>query len=278
MKNAKDVKQTATHKFLMLGPTGSGKTTQFLTLPGKKFAYLFDPNAKLSLRGHDVDYEEFLPSDVSLHAVSLTKGKGDPAAPGAASGVYLDWEKDYQKKRDSGFFLDYKWLMVDSATTFLDIVMDRILTINGRPGQWPNQDDYGPQMLTFTKIVRELTANNIGLYFTGHLQMDQNPASKMWVAQPLMTGRLREKIPLLFSDIFVTEAYGDAALGSVSYNMRTAPDRTYQTVRSSFKGWDHAKKEVIGLDLIEDVTLNFHEPLEMQGLGKILTWEKEYTG
>ena len=50
MPNAKDSHAKVAHKILILGKTGSGKTTQFLTLPGKKFIYLFDPNAILTLQ------------------------------------------------------------------------------------------------------------------------------------------------------------------------------------------------------------------------------------
>lgn len=76
MPNARTAHESSTHKFLLLGDTGSGKTTQFLTLPGRKFIYLFDPNAILSLQGHDIDYEEFLPDSLNLSIKSLSKSSG----------------------------------------------------------------------------------------------------------------------------------------------------------------------------------------------------------
>ena len=76
MPNARDAHETSAHKFFLLGDTGAGKTAQFLTLPGKKFIYLFDPNAILTLRGHDVDYEEYLPDRLNLSVKSLAKGAG----------------------------------------------------------------------------------------------------------------------------------------------------------------------------------------------------------
>src|SRR3990167_6767223 len=80
MSNALNAAALTNHKILMLGDTGSGKTTQFLTLPGKKYMYIFDPNALLSLRGHDVDYDEYMPATVGMAAGSLAKGKGDKSA------------------------------------------------------------------------------------------------------------------------------------------------------------------------------------------------------
>ena len=76
MPNAKDAEVSPVESILAIGTTGVGKTTQFLTLPGKKFIYLFDPNALRSLAGHDVDYEEFRidSMDLDLSVKSLKKG------------------------------------------------------------------------------------------------------------------------------------------------------------------------------------------------------------
>src|SRR5258706_6980184 len=102
------------HRILNLGDTGSGKTTQLLTFPGKKFAYLFDPNAVLSLRGYDVDYEEFLPDKLNLALHSLAKDKTDKEGKVTKlmgdrptvheSQLYADWENDFNKRLMEGFF------------------------------------------------------------------------------------------------------------------------------------------------------------------------------
>ena len=80
MPNAKDYTDLATPKFLVLGKTGAGKTAGFLTIPGKKFIYCFDPNSILTLRGHDVDFEEFLPDDLSMKVTSLSEKTTVPSA------------------------------------------------------------------------------------------------------------------------------------------------------------------------------------------------------
>ena len=264
MPNAKDAKEIAAHRILVLGDTGGGKTTQFLTLPGKKFAYLFDSNALLSLKGYDVDYEEFLPDRLNLNIHSLSKDKGGDRVSAHKNDMFTEWQKDFEGKVDSGFFDQYDAICFDSATTLLDLIMDRILTINGRAGQWPQQDDYGPQMVAFTNICRTLTSLGKTVYMTGHLEMRQEDLSKRIYRQPMMTGRLRTKIPLLFSDIFVAEAQNDGK-GNISHVFQTVPDKITTTVRTSIKG----------LDPYEDVTLDFSKPLEGQGLGHILALEKE---
>lgn len=262
MPNARDAHVTSKHKILALGDTGAGKTSQILTLPGKKFAYLFDPNAKLSLRGYDVEYEEFLPDEFNLAIHSLAKDKGDKPNRPIQSTLYQEWEKDFNDKISGGFFEGYEWICFDSATTFLDLIMDRVLSINGRFGQWPQQDDYGPQMLTFTNVVRSITAGGKGVYMTGHLDVRQDDLTKRIFRQPMMTGRLTKKIPLLFSDIFVCEAENDGQ-GKVNWKIQTVPDRMTTCVRTSIKG----------LEPFEDVTIDWSQPPEGQGVGGLINWE-----
>ena len=264
MPNAKEAGNTAPHRFLLLGDTGSGKTTQVLTLPGKKFLYLFDSNALLSLRGQDVDYEEFLPDKLNLNVKSLKKETGGDSLTMHKSDLYLQWQKDFEDKLRDGFFEPYDVVGMDSFTTFLDLVMDRILTINGRYGQWPQQDDYGPQMMAFTNVCRTLVGMGKTIYCTGHLEYKQDELSKRIYRQPMMTGRLRSKIPLLFSDIFVAEAESDTK-GNTVYKIQTTKTRLDTAVRTSIRG----------LEAFEDVTIDWKKPLENQGLGRLLQLEKE---
>jgi hypothetical protein len=262
--NARDITGISPHKFLVLGPTGSGKTTQFLTLPGKKFTYLFDPNARLSLRGHDVDFEEFLPDRINLRVGSLkSKEKGGKAdsTTSHSSTMYVEWEKDFDKRMQEGFFEQYDWLGMDSCTTFLDLIMDRILTLNGRYGQWPHQDDWGPQMIAFKNTVRAWTSMGKGIFFTGHLETKQDELTKRIWEKPMMTGRLRDQIPLLFSDIFALETDQDKD-GKPLYLMNTVNNRNQQFIRTSMRG----------LNPKEDVTIEWDKPVDGQGLGGLVNW------
>lgn len=261
MPNARDAHATSKHKFLLLGDTGSGKTTQLITLPGKKFAYLFDAGAILSLRGYDIDYEEYLPDRLNLATGSLSKGKGDTGIV-KSSDLYQRWEQSFNDKLESGFFDTYDVLAMDSCTTFLDIIMDRVLSINGRFGQAPQQDDYSPQMVTFVNVCRNWVSLDKTVLITGHLDEKQDRLTQRIMRKPMMTGRLTTKIPLLFSDIFVTEADSNDE-GKKSYTIRTIPDKMTTCVRTSIRG----------LGPYEDVTIDLDKNPVGQGLGGILNWE-----
>ena len=140
--------------------------------------------------------------------------------------------------------------------------MDRVLTVNGRAGSWPQQDDYGPQMLSFQNICRQLTALGKTVVMTGHLEMRQDDLSKRIYRAPMMTGRLKVKVPLLFSDIYLCEATNDGK-GTTKHTIQTVPDRTMTTVRNTVKG----------MMPVQDVTIDWTKPLEDQGIGGLLKRE-----
>ena len=264
MPNAKDAQIIKAHKFLVLGKTGAGKSAGLLTLPGKKFVYCFDPNALLTYAGHDIEYEEFLPENLSMKATSLSdkQRKRIPSAERAKSDaghkLYQRWETDFETKLAENYFEPYNVIGFDSMTTLSDMVMDSILAINGRAGQWPQQDDYGPQMLAVASIVRTATAIGKTVYFTGHVETVKDEVTSRIMNQPMLTGRLRAKIPLLFSEILLMSAESDAR-GNVNYTCQTKPDRLNEVIRCTLKNSEF--KEV--------VTINWDKPIEGQGIGRL---------
>lgn len=264
MANALNALQNNNKRFLLLGDTGSGKTSQILTLPGRKFCYLFDSNAILSLQGYDVEYEEFLPDKLNLSVKSLSTKVVSDRTTNFTSDLYVQWEKDFQDKLKAGFFDDFDVIAMDSATTFLDLIMDRVLTINGRSGSWPQQDDYGPQMLVFQNVCRQLTALGKVVVMTGHLETKKDELVGRIFRTPMMTGRLKTKIPLLFSDIFVCEVENDGR-GKITHKIQTAPDRITTAIRTTFKG----------LPPYQDVTIDWSKDPVGQGIGGLIMKEKK---
>jgi hypothetical protein len=178
-----------------------------------------------------------------------------PAKDSGAS-LYKRWEDDFEKKLASGFFDQYDVIGMDSFTTLSDLVMDGVLAINGRAGQWPQLDDYGPQMLTLTNICRTMVSLGKTVYFTGHTETRQDETTKRILNQPVMTGRLKSKLPLLFSEILITEAQTDMK-GNVSYTVQTSPDRYNDSVRCTLRD----------VNFKEDVTINWNKDPVGQGIG-----------
>jgi len=266
--NAKDVtdEDIGKPKFLLIGSTGSGKTTQILTLPGKTFVYIFDPSALATLKGYDIDYEEFVPTRMNLGAVSLSKGKSDPITQKMDQGlIYNLWATDADKKEAEGFFDDYDNICFDSFTTFSAIVMDRVLKLNGREGQFPQQDDWAGQMQTITNVVRQFIGMNKILLFTAHDQFKQDKASSRMQNVIMLTGQLRVSLPLLFSEIWHTDCASTANLEK--FQIQTRPDRLNPTIRCTYKG----------LDMFHDMTIKDWDKPQDYGIGKLLNNERKVT-
>ncbi len=257
LQNATEVQIDPTDHFLLVGPTGSGKTSQFLTFPGKKFAYLFDSNAKRTLQGQDVDFIEFLPDNVSVTPSSLKAQRTvAPRHHNTPGDLYDRWEEHFEWGCSNGFFDQYDVIAIDSFTTLSDMVMDKVLELNKRPGQWPQQDDYAPQMLVLRNIMRRVNAMNLTLFVMAHMETKQADDMKMYNF-PLMTGRLRERLPLLFSEILVCSA-DTSRDGKTKWTVQTRPDRMNRAVRCTVRD----------APFLLDVTLDWKKPLQGQGLAK----------
>lgn len=267
MPNARDadINEIGRPKFLLVGSTGSGKTAQIATLPGRTFAYLFDPSALATLRGFDIQYEAFYPSKVNIAAQSLTKGKQDtPKSKEDASEVYRLWETDFEAKTKAGFWDSIDNICFDSFTTFSDVVMDRILFLNGRPGHFPQQDDWTAQMQAITNVVRTLVGMNKLLLFTAHDEFKQDETTTRMQNVLVLTGKLRVKIPLLFSEIWHMECQSKP--DAHKYVAQTRPDRMNPTIRCTIRD----------LEMFEDVTITDWKKPSGSGIGRILRDKRGY--
>jgi len=246
MPNANEIKaQDLKHNIMLLGTTGSGKTAQVLTLPGRTFCYLFDPNAIHTLVGHDVEYEEFVASEFNIAAQSLTKGRSDKATILKLEDIYGKFVDDINGKVSSGFFKEVDYVIFDSFTTFGDIVLDRVMELNGRLGQQPQQDDWAAQMITIKSVIRELIGQKVKVICTGHVEYKQDGEAGPYFNQIRLTGNLRTLMPLLFSDILFCDV--DSA---GKYTMQTMKDRKNPTIRCTLRDANGVK-----LPKIVDVTI-----------------------
>lgn len=232
MPNAKDFK-SGTEKFMVIGHTGSGKTKLFTTIPGKKFMYIFDPNSLNTIQGEDIDYEIFLPDTMDMHVKPLKKANvADTSKKKLEPEAYVKWEADFEKKIEDGFFDDYDALAFDSMTTFCDLIMDRVMYLNHRFGKQPEQDDWAAQINTIKNVFRQATSLNLMLFITVHKDLRQDDLTKRVEYQLALPGQMRNKMPLLFSEIWNCSADTDAQ-GNPIYFISPRPDKRNTTARST---------------------------------------------
>ena len=255
--------------FLLWGQTGTGKTTQFLTLPGRKFAYLFDPAALESLRGADIAYEEFIGDEINLNPTSMGKAesKGQrttPVVPVEKPTKYDEWLKHFTESLANGFFDQFDTILFDSLTTFGTLVMNRQIWINERRGNVAHQDDYLPQMGTvhgaMQKLIGRMRKAGKTVMVICHEQVKENA---MGIAQVtlLVTGALREQLPLLFSDVYQCVA------DDGKFHIKTLKSVKYPAIRSSFRAITSKRLGQV------DVTIEDWDHPENYGLGALMNAE-----
>lgn len=266
-RSAKDV-VTGTTKFLMCGHGGAGKTMLSATLPGKTFLYVFDVLALETVKGLPIDYEDFLPDELPMDAQPLAEKSQDiPTAPGAEPVAYLQWEEHFQEALKSGFFEKYDNVGFDGFTAFQQLMMDRILFLNGRYGRWPTEGDYTPVINTFTNVWRQVivksTEQDFRVFATAHIKQAKNKMGRVF-DQLVVYGELRERLPSMFSDIYLCEADVDAS-NERKWFVRTAADADHPYLRSSLHNLDVEEEVTIPL-----ATLKSGKNLDKFGLGKLI--------
>ena len=242
-------------KLMLCGGIGAGKTTILKALAenfvqsgrGPMFLYLFDPNARRSIRNDpNISYFECLPDQLDLGIRTLSgKKKDDTSSARFAQEplTYPRFEEHFERALEEDFFDQFGAVGIDSCTTFGDCIMDRVQFLNGRLGKHPEQADYTAQMHTFATVWRKLVAKDKHIIATAHEDAyqvldgglrpkpGQEGAANRIEYQLVMTGRLRLRIPLLFSDIY--RCYADKRGGRASYYVDTVGDTQRKYLRCS---------------------------------------------
>lgn len=272
MPNAKDAELTNTKRILMLGKTGSGKTAQIWTLPGKKFVYIFDPNTLSTIRGLDIEYAEFMPDVLEMDAMlkGFNKGAMDDKLPTKTSKreptAYIDWVSDLNKRVEEKYFESFQWLIFDSTTFISRAIMSRQLYINNRYGGLSDRADYRVVGDKIAELFSTINTMPLNIYATGHLQSYEDEKTSKVETKINLPGQARTILPLVFTDIFMTTTDEGGPKGEVRYLIRTQPEaRGFQDIRTSMRG----------LKALEDVTIGtWGDGSVRYGIGKLLSQQR----
>ena len=263
VENAKNIKDTGFENILLVGQTGAGKTTLIRSLPGKVFAYLFDPNAKRSLAGADIDFEEWLPDtaelDVTIKKFNRDAKPSDKPSSAREPKVYIEWCEDLAEKAKEGFFKKYDWVCFDSMTFLQRACFDRQMYINNRFGAVEELADYRVVGSKMSDLFRSITSEGINILCTGHITEWQDELTKKITTQLSLAGSAKTMIPLMFTQI--RQCHANSEDKKISYKIQTRPEsRGLQCIRSS----------ISGLETFEDVTIKDFSKAQDAGIAKIL--------
>lgn len=271
VRSADDVSLSPYQRILLVGPTGSGKSAQIWTLPGKKFAYVFDPNTAQTIEGcPDLEYIEFLPDFMDLDTALKgfnKESKSDKPVGGKAKEpkLYEEWREHFNGWVAEKEYEKYDWLIFDSLTFTSKAMMDRQLFINNRYGQTEDLADFKVVGGKFSDVFSHINGLSINVFCTGHLQTYEDEKTKRIVTQLYLPGRARQVLPLSFTSVLEAQA-GDKA---GTFEIKTLPEkRGLQDIRTSLRG----------LKPVEDATITNFRKAGEYGIGKLLRGASRGTG
>jgi hypothetical protein len=261
VSNALNEKASVQRRIFVAARTGRGKSTQILTLPGRKFVYVFDQNALPVIAGADLDYLAFLPD----HAELETKLKGfnqgalsDRPTEAKLPKLYNAWAEDCDARYDAGFFEQYDWLCVDSATTLVDAMFARQMWLNKRAADSPDLGDFKLVGATLSRIAAQFSKLPCHVYMTGHINDYKNALTSIVETELYLPGSARDRVPMAFTETWTIEQVPSKR----EFMLRTIPaERGLKDIRTS----------LVGLNELVDVTIKDFKQPERYGIGKLLT-------
>lgn len=259
LQSAATAASSGKKRFLIIGPPGSGKSVLTSTLPGTTLSYLLDPNAIESLRGkgreHIAVWEA--PQDQRSFALMTLKSSAPNYIPQGRRQEepkkYAAWEETFQRHLESGVLSKFDNVGLDGLTSLQYSMMDMIAYLNNRSGRMPEQDDYGPVIHTFMMIWQTMTElPNKSIFCTAHEEIFKDERSGIITYAPLLYGKMKGRLPMLFTDILRCEVEDGR------YLLHTISDSRHRYVRCSFRGvppvidwtienWDKTDPRTVGL-------------------------------
>ena len=200
--------------FLLYGDMGTGKTTMAVETCRKPcLLHSFDPGGADSVNPQ-------LIRD-GLVFVDNRYERDDAKKPTA----FEAWDKEFERLLNGGFFNHIGTFILDSTTTWAQAAMYAVLKKAGRSGGVPQQNDYLPQMTMLENAVKVMCALPCDVILTAHQKADKDEITGKISATPLLTGKLTQRIPLLFNEIYHMVAK-ETSKGT-NYSVQTQACSTY---------------------------------------------------
>jgi hypothetical protein len=195
-KNIREAYNSSSHKnsfnAIVYGYMGTGKTTLLGTARKPVLIHSFDPG------GEKVLVDQIKKGEVMVNNSFQREDSKKPTA-------YRSWEKEFDKLRHmEGFFESIGTYALDSVTTWSEALMNAILKANGRAGGIPQMQDYLVQINTLRDAIKLITSIPCDVILTGHVDSEKDEVTGRVTTGVMITGKLKEKLPLLMDEVYMT--------------------------------------------------------------------------
>lgn len=180
---------TAHLQFLIYGPSGSGKTYSLRTAKTPIWIDSFDPGGSIALADMVKDGR----------AIVISEYENEDAKKPTA---FKLWDENFDKLEKGKVFERVGTYVLDSATTWAQAILNEVMRRAARAGGVPQQNDWYPQMVIMEAAIKRIMSLPCDVVFICHDDILKDEITGKVIRSPLLTGKARKRIPLLFSEIY----------------------------------------------------------------------------
>jgi hypothetical protein len=206
---------------LVYGSMGTGKTRLITTCRRPVLVHSFDPGGTKTVR--DEIKEGWVMADTRYEIEDAENPK-----------AFAAWDKEYDRLKQGGMFNQIGTFVIDSATTWSASAMNVTLKKAGRAGGTPQQNDYLPTMVMLESAIKDICSLPCDVLLIAHEDVDKDEGSGRMMIGPSFIGKLKQRIPILFDEIY--NATAKETSGGVKYTLLTRSTGLYRARTRLGKG------------------------------------------
>ena len=148
--------------------------------------------------------------------------KEDPLKPAVAK----LWTTEMDRRERMGYFNHVGTYALDSATSWMDALMNKQLKGAGIAGQAPRfTHDYTPVKAEIRNYIRRMMMFPCDFILTGHLNSEKDEPTGRVIMRFMTIGKGAASLPTLFDEVFV--ALTKDTSDGTKYTLLTAPKQMY---------------------------------------------------
>jgi hypothetical protein len=221
--------------FLLIGDSGTKKTTFIGTCPSPIYVFDFDKGMAVHAGRADIDYDTFkeMPRGHALVKGGRLQKEGWYEY-GQAYPAFLKKLNEIGKSIDDGT-CKYKTIAIDSLTLLTDCAQTYVMKENNRTSM--EIRDWGAFLSNMSNVFGQLTGWPLIKILTAHIKRDENQVTGAIEQLPLVPGQFAGKVSVYFDEVYFCEVSSTPVVAGkperkTVWTLKTTPDTVSKQAKS----------------------------------------------